>query len=124
MSRPSMYTGLPLMPAMTPVLRERTAFEPGQDQVAVRADDVLEHADDVRLELLDAGAVEDRPADADHPGTDVGDAHLRGVAGRQGRRAPSRTATRVNDEGVGWTWVRSSYSGRSACWSRRNGRFG
>ena len=50
---------------------ERTAFEPREDQVAARADDVLEHAEDVDLELLDAGAVEDGPADADHARPDL-----------------------------------------------------
>ncbi len=65
------------MPAMTPVLRQRSAFEPRQNQVALGADDVLDDAEDVRLELLDPGAVEDRAADADHPRPDVGDRHLR-----------------------------------------------
>ena len=46
----------------------------------MRADDVLEHADDVRLEFLDVGAVEYRAADAHHAGPDVADAHLRGRA--------------------------------------------
>ena len=45
---------------------ERPAFEPRQDQVAARADDVAQHAEDVDLELVEAVALEDRAADADH----------------------------------------------------------
>ena len=54
---------------------ERPAFEPRENQIAVRADDVLEHAENVDLELLDAGALEYRPADRDHAGTDFVDVH-------------------------------------------------
>ena len=57
---------------------ERSAFEPGEDQVALRPDDVLDDADDVRFELFDARAFEDRVADADHARPDFRDTHLRG----------------------------------------------
>ncbi len=60
-----------------------TAFELGENQVAVCADDVFEHADDVDLEFLDVRAVEDGPADADHPRPDVCDAHRGGGAGEK-----------------------------------------
>ena len=43
----------------------------------MRADDVLENADDVRLEFLDVRAVEHGAADAHHAGSDLADAHLR-----------------------------------------------
>ena len=45
---------------------ERPAFEPREDQVALRALDVAQHAEDVDLEVLQLGALEDRAADADH----------------------------------------------------------
>ena len=51
----------------------------------MRADDVLENAEDVGLEFLDVRAVEDRMADADHARTDVFDVHLGGRAGDDGR---------------------------------------
>ena len=61
-----MYTGLPLMPCATPGLGEPGAFEPRENQVAARALDVAEHAEDLHLEILKLGALEDRSADADH----------------------------------------------------------
>jgi hypothetical protein len=45
----------------------------------MRADDVLEHAQDVNFEFFDARPFEHRPADADHAGTDFVDAHLRAL---------------------------------------------
>jgi hypothetical protein len=61
--------------------RERAALESREDQVAVGADDVLEHAEDVGFELFDARAVEDRSPDADHPWSDFVDAHLSRLCG-------------------------------------------
>ena len=54
------------MPWMTPVVGERSALEPGEDQVALRADDVVQDAEDVDLEFFDRVAGEHRAADADH----------------------------------------------------------
>src|SRR5581483_4225776 len=70
------------------------AFEPGQNEVAMRADHVFEHAEDVRLELLDVGAVEHGPADADHSGTNLVDAHLRRRRREMARQKPGRAAER------------------------------
>ena len=50
---------------------QRAAFEPGQNQIAARADAVAQHADDVDLELVEAIALEDGAADADHAGPDL-----------------------------------------------------
>ena len=72
------------MPGDDAGVGERAAFEPGQDEVAVRPDDVLEDAEDVDLEFLDARAVEHGPADADHARAGSPDPHL----GRSG--APDR----------------------------------
>ena len=55
--------------------RQRTALEPRQDQIAVRPLDVAQHADDVRLELLEVGALEHRAADADHSWLDFVERH-------------------------------------------------
>ncbi len=98
---------------MTPVLRQRAAFELGEDQVAVRADDVFEHADDVGLELLDVGAVEDGPADADHAGTDLVDAHLRGRAVGHGRDEDDQAANQAQKQGGELAWVSDPIYGRS-----------
>ncbi len=86
------------MPAMTPVVRQRPAFEPGEDQVALRADDVFDDAEDVGLELLDLRAVENRPADADHAGPDLGNRHLRRVC-LQGGQTEDRDARNHSAEG-------------------------
>ena len=94
-----MYTGLPLMPAMTPVLASGPPSSLRENQVAVRADDVLEHADDVGLEFLDVRAVEDRVADADHAGTDVLTSICGGRAATgRATRSDSRATSRVNSE--------------------------
>jgi hypothetical protein len=100
-------------------VRERPAFELGQDQVPVRADYIFEYADDVRLELLDVGAVEDGPADADHAGPDLVDPHLGGGSRRQRRHADQdrEQGKREAADGHGYDPI----YGRSACWSRRNG---
>ena len=58
-------------------LGQRSALEPGQNQIAPRAHDVLDDAEDVGLEFLDLRAVEDGAADADHAGPDLGDRHQR-----------------------------------------------
>ena len=72
---------------------ERAAFEPRQDQVAARADDVAEHAEDVDLELVEPVALEDRPADADHPGLEL--VHGKGPAlGREAGRHETAQAPR------------------------------
>ena len=42
----------------------------------MRADDVLEHAEDVDFEFFDARTFEDRAADADHARAKLIDAHL------------------------------------------------
>jgi len=47
---------------------ERAAFELGENQVAARADDITEHAENVDLEILELVALEHRPAGADHAG--------------------------------------------------------
>jgi hypothetical protein len=52
----------------------------------MRADDVLEHADDVCFEFFDVRAVENGASDPDHAGTDLGDRHLRRLAGQKGGR--------------------------------------
>jgi len=62
---------------------QRPAFELRENEVPVRPDDVLEHADDVDLEFFNARAVEDRPPDADHAWADFIDAHLSAGAGKQ-----------------------------------------
>ena len=57
---------------------QRPAFEARENQIAARADHVLEHAQDIDLELFDAGTLEYRPADRDHTGKDFIHVHLRG----------------------------------------------
>ena len=69
-------------------LGQRPAFEPRQDQIALRRLDVLQHAEDVDLEVLHLGALEDRAARADHPRLDFLDRHQ---AGRRRAAEPSRT---------------------------------
>src|SRR6185503_15251792 len=66
-------------------VRQRPAFELGENQIPMRADHVLEHADDVGLELLDVRAIEDRASDPDHAGPNLVDSHLGGGAGWPGR---------------------------------------
>ncbi len=57
------------MPGGHSGLRQRSALEARQDQIAMRALHVVQHAEDVRLEFLEFGSFEDRPADADHAGS-------------------------------------------------------
>ncbi len=76
---------------------ERSAFELGENQVAVRPDDVLEDADDVGLEFFDVRAVEYGATDADHAGPDVVHAHLGAAPDSAAEQArPSTTTARVN----------------------------
>ena len=88
------------MPAMTPVVGQRSAFEPGEDQVALRADDVLDDADDVGFELLDARAFEDRVADADHARPDFRDTHLRGGGAQRSQPEEARLRENASLRGV------------------------
>ena len=71
--------------AVVLAVSQRAALEPGQDQIAPRADDVFDHPDDVSLEFLDPSAVEHGTADADHPGADFRDTHLRRLGARRGK---------------------------------------
>ncbi len=76
-----MYTGLPLIPAITPVCLEPCAFEAGQDHLPLRADHAVEHAQDVDGE--------GDPFAAIHPGdalTNLAAANLGDGKGRTGRR--------------------------------------
>ena len=57
---------------MTPVLFEVQPRQPAQDHVAARTG-VAQHAEHLGLELLDLGALDDRPAFALHAGADVVD---------------------------------------------------
>ena len=72
-------------PGDDPGRGERAAFQLREDQIAVNADDVLENADDVDLELLDAGALEDGVSDPDHPGSNLLDTHLRRRGAQSGK---------------------------------------
>ncbi len=67
----------------------------------MRADHVLEHANDVGFEFLDVGAVEDGTADADHARPDLIDAHLGGRA-RQQRRHPDHQRCKRDCEPTDW----------------------
>ena len=90
-SLPSMKTGLPLMPAITPVLRERAALEPGEDH-ALLGPDVLEHADDLDLELVDAACPRRRCGRRRScPGCTSASGR---ISGRVGPGRPARTAGR------------------------------
>ncbi len=57
---------------------QRSPFEPGQDEVALRPLHVAQHTEDVDLELLQLGSFEDGSADANHPGPDLVERHERG----------------------------------------------
>ena len=70
---------------------ERSAFEPRQNQVAVRADHILEHAENMGFELFDSSAVEYGSADGHHPGPDVLGAH-------RARRSLQRGLRRSDDQ--------------------------
>ena len=85
-----------------PGVGERTALQPGQDEVSLRADDVLEHAQDVRFELLDMGAVEHRVSDAHHPGTNLGNRHLNGGPAQAGRRQRQHGGTDAGKREQDW----------------------
>ena len=74
------------------------------------ADDVLEHAEDVGLELLDVRAVEDRPADADHAGPDLRDAHLRRRRAQRGQ--PEKTEAQRESEASARHGISTHYRGR------------
>ena len=89
----------------------------------MRADDVLEHAEDVGLELLDVRAVEHRPADADHAGPDLVDVHLRRRRPTAGGQRRAEPRGRASSEPADCHGIQFRLYGRSACWSRRNGRF-
>ncbi len=58
-------------------VRQRPALEPRQHQVAAAAPYVLEHAEDLDLELFDRRALENRAADAGHAGLDFRHRHHR-----------------------------------------------
>ena len=85
------------MPCATPDSARPAAFEPRQDQVALRALDVAQHAEDVDLELLELGPLEDGPADADHAWPDFVDRHQRGRGRKRDPedRAAAAAATAV-----------------------------
>ena len=75
-------------------LGERATFEPGQDQIAPRADDVAQHAEDVNLEFLQPITLEDSATDADHAGLELVDREVtwslpRGHGRRQRRKSAS-----------------------------------
>jgi len=55
-------------------LSQGPAFQPGQDHALLRADGVVEHAQDPNVELVDPGPFEDRSTGALHSGADVIDA--------------------------------------------------
>ena len=57
---------------------ERSPFELGENQVAARADDVAQHAEDVDLEILELIALKHRLADADHARFELIDGKRRG----------------------------------------------
>src|SRR5262249_26331734 len=61
-------------------IREWTTFESGQNQVAPRANHVLEHTEDIDAEFLDVRAVEDRATDSHHARSNLRDRHLIGCA--------------------------------------------
>src|SRR5262249_21630167 len=65
------------------------------NQIAIGSDDVLQHSEDVDLEFLYMRTVEDRLPDAQHPGPDVIDAHL-----RRGAREPRREQRRPCQQGT------------------------
>ena len=73
---------------------QRPAFEPGQNEIAPRADDIPQHAEDVDLELFDLVALPHREAGRFHSRFDLID----GVVGGRSREAhdPQRQA---GDEG-------------------------
>lgn len=58
---------------------ERATFKAGQDEIALGADAIPEHADDRGPEFLERVAAEHRAADADHAGLQLRD-------GEEGRR--------------------------------------
>ena len=101
-------------------VRERSAFEFGEYEVAMRPDDVLEHADDVDLEFLDPSPIEDRSADADHSGPDLIDAHL--VPRSEEQRRHGGNCREQDKYCPADLHGFDPLYGRSRYWSRRNGR--
>ena len=65
-----MYTGLPLIPCMTPACSQRSAGEPREDDGFMGAH-ILEHAENFHLELFDAIPGEDGASGAVHAGADI-----------------------------------------------------
>src|SRR5262249_12583203 len=57
---------------------QRTAFEPGQNQVAVGANNVFQYPQDVGPELLDPRARDHRAPDGDHATANLLDTHWTG----------------------------------------------
>ena len=76
--------------------RQRSAFEPRQNQIPVRADDVFDDAKNLHREFVDAGAFEHCAADAHHAGANLGHAHLR--RGRADDREGKRRDTQQEGE--------------------------
>jgi hypothetical protein len=76
---------------------ERSALEPRQDQAAAGADDVLEDAEDVDLEILDPRAFEYGPADSFHAGSDFFERQggLAGLKGPDGQDRQQKRAERA-----------------------------
>jgi len=85
MIRPSTYTGLPLMPAMTPVLASGPPLSRARIRSRWRSDVRTHHAQDVCLELLDGRSLEHGTAHARHARQHLLDRHVAG--GRRRRNA-------------------------------------
>ncbi len=68
---PSRYTGLPLMPATTPVYSAFCAAQAHQDDVALRAVRVLQNAQDFDVHGFRLRALKNGVGDAVHSGMDV-----------------------------------------------------
>ena len=124
---PSAYDTAPMQPAVDvhgaaahagddTGVGQRPAFEAGENQIATRADHVLEHAEDVDLELFDARAFEYRPAHGDHAGTDFIHVHLREPA-RRPAGEPGGLSRSVGDCGAAATSTPSPVS----CQQERKG---
>ena len=68
-----MKTGLPLMPAITPVLSRGPPSSRQSTRLCLGPSAFSMHPEDLDPELLDAGSLEDGAADPGHPGLDVGE---------------------------------------------------
>ena len=92
--RPSTYTGLPLMPAMTPVLASGPPLSLAM--IRSRCGPTFERTTPriVRLELLDRRPLEDRAAHAGHARLHLFDRHVAG-----GRRRRERQEGPAQDDG-------------------------